>query len=79
MSIAHRIHRVIASVVFLLGAGYVFLKNAHVRIDFISGKLSARANALIDVIGEHAAVDRETASERLEALRQSGRYARDVY
>jgi len=37
--------------VFLLGAGYVFLKNAHVRIDFISGKLSARANALIDVIG----------------------------
>ena len=35
--------------------------------------------ALIDVIGEHAAVDRETASERLEALRQSGRYARDVY
>ena len=28
--------------VFMLGAGYAFLKNAHVRIDFISGKLSAR-------------------------------------
>lgn len=39
------------SAVFLLGAGYVFLKNAHVRIDFISGKLSPRANALIDVVG----------------------------
>jgi len=39
------------SAVFLLGAGYVFLKNAHVRIDFLSSKLSARANAVIDVIG----------------------------
>jgi TRAP-type mannitol/chloroaromatic compound transport system permease small subunit len=39
------------SAVFLLGAGYVFLKNAHVRIDFISGKLSARANAVIDIVG----------------------------
>jgi TRAP-type mannitol/chloroaromatic compound transport system permease small subunit len=28
--------------VFMLGAGYAFLKNAHVRIDFISGRLSAR-------------------------------------
>ncbi len=36
--------------VFLLGAGYVFLKNAHVRIDFISSKLSARTNALIDIL-----------------------------
>jgi TRAP-type mannitol/chloroaromatic compound transport system permease small subunit len=25
------------------GSGYVFLRNAHVRIDFISGKLSASA------------------------------------
>lgn len=39
------------SAVFLLGAGYVFLKNAHVRIDFISGKLSARTNAVIDIVG----------------------------
>ena len=39
------------SAVFLLGAGYVFLKNAHVRIDFISSKLSARANAVIDIVG----------------------------
>lgn len=39
------------SAVFLLGAGYVFLKNAHVRIDFISGKLSARTNAVIDILG----------------------------
>jgi TRAP-type mannitol/chloroaromatic compound transport system permease small subunit len=37
--------------VFLLGAAYVFLKNAHVRIDFISSKLSPRANALIDILG----------------------------
>jgi TRAP-type mannitol/chloroaromatic compound transport system permease small subunit len=37
--------------VFLLGAGYVFLKNAHVRIDFIASKLSARTNALIDILG----------------------------
>jgi TRAP-type mannitol/chloroaromatic compound transport system permease small subunit len=39
------------SAVFLLGAGYVFLKNAHVRIDFISNKLSARTNAWIDLVG----------------------------
>lgn len=37
--------------VFMLGAGYVFLKNAHVRIDFVSAKLSKRTNAIIDVIG----------------------------
>ena len=37
--------------VFLLGAGYVFLKNAHVRIDFISSRLSDRARNWIDVIG----------------------------
>ncbi len=37
--------------VFLLGAGYGFLKNAHVRIDFISGKLSARTRNWIDVGG----------------------------
>jgi TRAP-type mannitol/chloroaromatic compound transport system permease small subunit len=37
--------------VFMLGAGYVFLHNAHVRIDFVSSKLSKRTNALIDAIG----------------------------
>lgn len=37
--------------VFLLGAGYVFLKNAHVRIDFVAGRLSLRTNAIIDILG----------------------------
>jgi TRAP-type mannitol/chloroaromatic compound transport system permease small subunit len=37
--------------VFLLGVGYVLLKNAHVRIDFISSRLSKRTNAWIDVLG----------------------------
>ncbi len=39
------------SAVFILGAGYTFLKNAHVRIDFVSGRLSARARSWIDVCG----------------------------
>jgi TRAP-type mannitol/chloroaromatic compound transport system permease small subunit len=37
--------------VFMLAVGYVLLKNAHVRIDFISSKLSKRTNAIIDAIG----------------------------
>jgi TRAP-type mannitol/chloroaromatic compound transport system permease small subunit len=37
--------------VFMLASGYVFLRNAHVRIDFISNKLSKRTNAIIDAIG----------------------------
>jgi TRAP-type mannitol/chloroaromatic compound transport system permease small subunit len=37
--------------VFMLGVGYVMLKNAHVRIDFISSHLSKRTNAIIDAIG----------------------------
>ena len=37
--------------VFLLGAGYVFLRNAHVRIDFISARLSPRTRNWIDVFG----------------------------
>jgi TRAP-type mannitol/chloroaromatic compound transport system permease small subunit len=37
--------------VFMLGAGYVFLHNAHVRIDFISSRLSKRTNAIIDTLG----------------------------
>jgi len=34
-----------------LGAGYTFLHNAHVRIDFISGRLSARTRNIIDIVG----------------------------
>jgi TRAP-type mannitol/chloroaromatic compound transport system permease small subunit len=37
--------------VFLLGAGFVFLKNGHVRIDFVSSRLSTRTNAIIDIVG----------------------------
>ncbi len=37
--------------VFMLGSGYVFMRNAHVRIDFISSKLSKRTNAMIDAVG----------------------------
>lgn len=37
--------------VFMLGAGYAFLKNAHVRIDFVSGRLSARTRSWIDIAG----------------------------
>ncbi|RJQ52867.1 MAG: TRAP transporter small permease subunit [Desulfobacteraceae bacterium] len=37
--------------VFLLGAGYAFLKNVHVRIDFVSSRLSARTRSLIDIFG----------------------------
>ncbi len=37
--------------VFMLGAGYVFLRNGHVRIDFVSGKLSKRTNTIIDIVG----------------------------
>jgi TRAP-type mannitol/chloroaromatic compound transport system permease small subunit len=37
--------------VFMLGVGYVMLKNGHVRIDFISSKFSKRTNALVDAIG----------------------------
>ncbi|MEK9802659.1 MAG: TRAP transporter small permease subunit [Curvibacter sp.] len=37
--------------VFMLGAGYGFLKNSHVRIDFVSARLSARARNWIDVGG----------------------------
>jgi TRAP-type mannitol/chloroaromatic compound transport system permease small subunit len=37
--------------VFMLGVGYVMLRNAHVRIDFVSSKLSKRTNAIIDALG----------------------------
>jgi TRAP-type mannitol/chloroaromatic compound transport system permease small subunit len=39
------------SFIFLIGAGYTFLRNEHVRIDIIAGRLSARAQNWIDVIG----------------------------
>jgi TRAP-type mannitol/chloroaromatic compound transport system permease small subunit len=37
--------------VFMLGAGYVFLHNQHVRIDVIAAKLSRRTQVWIDVVG----------------------------
>ncbi len=37
--------------VFMLGAGYGFLKNSHVRIDFISTRLTDRTRNWIDVGG----------------------------
>jgi TRAP-type mannitol/chloroaromatic compound transport system permease small subunit len=37
--------------VFMLGAGYAFLKNAHVRIDFLSNRFSARTCNWIDILG----------------------------
>jgi TRAP-type mannitol/chloroaromatic compound transport system permease small subunit len=39
------------SAVFLLTAGYTLLRNEHVRIDVIAGRLSPRAQAWIDVFG----------------------------
>ena len=37
--------------VFMLGAGYCLLKNAHVRIDFVASRLSPRTRNWIDIIG----------------------------
>jgi TRAP-type mannitol/chloroaromatic compound transport system permease small subunit len=39
------------SAVFLLAAGYTLLRNEHVRIDIIAGRLSPRAQAWIDLLG----------------------------
>jgi len=39
------------SFVFLLCAGYTLLHNQHVRIDIVSGLLSARGRAWIDILG----------------------------
>jgi TRAP-type mannitol/chloroaromatic compound transport system permease small subunit len=39
------------SAVFLLAASYTLKRNEHVRVDIISGKLSAKVRATIDVIG----------------------------
>ena len=41
----------LVSVIFLFGAGYTLLRNEHVRIDIIAGRLSARAQNWIDVVG----------------------------
>ena len=45
------IQRYLCAAVFMLGSGYAFLKNAHVRIDFISSKFSARGRNWVDVFG----------------------------
>ena len=37
--------------VFMLGSGYAFMKNAHVRIDFISSKFSDRGRNIVDIVG----------------------------
>ena len=39
------------SAVFLLGAGWTLLRNAHVRIDVLSSRASQRTRAWIDIIG----------------------------
>ena len=39
------------SAIFLFCAGYTLLRNEHVRIDVIAGRLSARAQAWIDLVG----------------------------
>ncbi len=37
--------------VFLLGGGYAFLRNAHVRIDVLSSRMSPRFRNWVDIIG----------------------------
>ena len=39
------------SAVFLLCAAYALLRNAHVRIDFVSVRLSPRTRSWIDIVG----------------------------
>ena len=39
------------SAIFLLGAGFTLLRNEHVRIDVLAGRLSPRGQAWIDVFG----------------------------
>ena len=39
------------SAIFLLAAGYALLHDAHVRIDVVSGRLTPRARAWIDILG----------------------------
>src|SRR5690554_5431887 len=37
--------------IFLLAAGYTFLRNEHVRVDVLAARLSRRAQIIIDIIG----------------------------
>ena len=37
--------------IFLLGAGYTLLNNAHVRIDVVSSRLSKKTQTWIDILG----------------------------
>ena len=39
------------AVIFMIGAGYVFLHDQHVRIDVLSSKLKRRTQIWIDVVG----------------------------
>lgn len=39
------------SAIFLLGSGYTLLRNEHIRIDIIAGRMSKRAQTWIDIIG----------------------------
>src|SRR5207244_8161577 len=39
------------SAIFLFLAGYTLLRNEHVRIDVVAGRLSKRAQAWIDIFG----------------------------
>ncbi len=36
---------------FMLGAGYAYLVDAHVRVDIIYAKLSRRGRAVVDIVG----------------------------
>lgn len=37
--------------IFMLAAGYTFLRNEHVRIDILTSRLSPRAQNIIDILG----------------------------
>ena len=39
------------SAIFLLAAAYTLQKNEHIRIDLLVGKLSARGQAIVDLVG----------------------------
>lgn len=39
------------SAIFLFGAGYALQKNAHVRIDVLTGRCNHRTQAIIDILG----------------------------
>jgi len=37
--------------IFMLAAGYTFLRNEHVRIDILTSRLSARGQNIVDILG----------------------------